>query len=126
MRFTTYPIDHHKGMTVLVYEDNLLWSSRLVKSLKALGHVPIVRTKPDSTKGDADVAIVNLGSDGLEPESLVPALNAQGIHTIGHAGHKETEVLELGRRAGCTTLATNSQLTFKLENLLAQVNGGSA
>jgi hypothetical protein len=112
---------HNIAMTVLVFEDNLIWSSRLVKSLKALGHTPIVRIKPDSSSSDAQVAIVNLGSEGLDPEKLVPALNAAGIHTIGHAGHKETELLEFGRSAGCKTLATNSQLTFKLESLLAAV-----
>jgi hypothetical protein len=108
-------------MTILVYEDNLLWSSRLVKSLRALGHEPIVRTKPDASPDGAKAAIVNLGSAGLEPEKLVPALNAMGIHTIGHAGHKELEIMELGRRCGCTTLATNSQLTFKIESLINQV-----
>ena len=92
-----------------------------MKTLTALGHVAVVRTKPDPTPGDAHVAIVNLGSRALEPDRLVPLLNAAGIHTIGHAGHKETEVLELGRASGCTTIATNSQLTFKLESLLELV-----
>lgn len=34
-------------MTVLVFEDNLMWSSKMVQTLKALGHVPVVRTKPE-------------------------------------------------------------------------------
>ena len=67
-------MDHHSVMTVLVFEDNLLWSSRLVKSLRALGHTPIVRTKPDSAPEGADAAIVNLGSEGLKPEELVPEI----------------------------------------------------
>ena len=59
-------------------------------------------------------AIVNLGSLGLKAETLVPELVALGVHVIGHAGHKEKELLELGRRAGCQTVATNSEITFKI------------
>ena len=113
-------------MVVLVFEDNLLWSSRLFKSLKALGHEPIVRTTPDPSPSGAEVAIVNLGSEKLEPRALVPALNAAGICTIGHAGHKETEVLEFGHDIGCRILATNSQITFHLENLLKSAGNNSA
>lgn len=103
-------------MRVLVYEDNLLWSSRFVKSLRAFGHEPEVRTKPVAE--EAPLAIVNLGSSVLDPETLVPQLVALGVHVIGHAGHKEKEILELGRASGCQTVATNSEITFKLEELI--------
>ena len=103
-------------MRILVYEDNLLWSSRFLKTLRALGHDPEVRTKPDPA--GAPVAIVNLGSPGMNAEALVPALITLGVHVIGHAGHKEKEILELGRAAGCQTVATNSEITYKIEDLL--------
>ena len=105
-------------MTVLVFEDNLLWSARLVKSLRALGHEAIVRTEPDATPGDARVAIVNLGSAKLRADDLVPKLKSYGIRTIGHAGHKETELLAYGASSGCDVVATNSQLTYKLPELI--------
>lgn len=104
-------------MRVLVYEDNLIWSSRLLKSLKGLGHEPVLLTQPAAEA--ADVAIVNLTSPNLKPAQLVPQLVALGVHVIGHAGHVEKDLLELGRAAGCQTLASNGQLTFKLEQLLA-------
>ena len=104
-------------MRILVYEDNLMWSSRLLQSLRALGHEPVLLSKPNPEP--APVAIVNLGTASLTPEVLVPALVGLGVHVIGHAGHKEKDLLALGQAAGCQTVASNSQLTFKLEDLLA-------
>jgi hypothetical protein len=109
-------------MKILVYEDNLLWSSRLAKSIKAFGHEVILRSTPESVAAGAQVAIVNLGTESLKPAELVPALNAQGVYTIGHAGHKETELMQFGQEVGCSRLVTNSQLTFKLDSILSQVN----
>lgn len=101
---------------VLVYEDNLLWSVRIRKSLDAFGHDAVLKTTPDVSEGD--VAIVNLGTASLQPETLVPSLKAQGIYVIGHAGHKEKELHRLGHEWGCDRLATNSELTFKIETIL--------
>lgn len=102
-------------MKVLVYEDNLLWSSRLANSLKKLGHEPILAVERTD---EAAVAIVNLGDPVLM--ALVPLLRASGVVTIGHAGHKEKQLHELGKEAGCDILATNSELTFKIEALLTR------
>jgi hypothetical protein len=107
-------------MRVLVFENNLMWSARLVKTLTALGHEAVVRTELPSSEDRGDVAIVNLGSEALKPELLVPLLTQAGVHVIGHAGHKEKELHALGKAIGCDTLATNSELTFKLEALLAR------
>lgn len=102
-------------MKVWIFEDNLMWSARLVQSLKALGHEPIVVTEiPDDAT--AEYAILNLGASTFA--TLVPALKEKGIITIGHAGHKEKDLLALGREAGCDKIATNSELTYKIESLL--------
>lgn len=106
---------------VLVFEDNLLWSSRLVQTLKALGYGPSVHTSIPSDIEGSRIAIVNLGSAKLNPEELVPNLKLLGVHVIGHAGHKEKEILDLGRLAGCDTIATNSELTFKIEAMLERI-----
>ena len=104
-------------MKVWVFEDNLIWSSRLVKSLRSLGHEPLVTTAVP--EGTAEAAVVNLGSPKLG--ELVPQLRERGVYTIGHAGHKEKDLLQLGREAGCDAIATNSELTFKIESLLQKV-----
>ena len=105
-------------MRILVYEDNLLWASRIVRSLTAFGHEPIALKKPE-VQG-APVAIVNLGSSALEPLDLVPKLRALGVRVIGHAGHKERELLALGAQAGCDIVATNSEITYKIEALIGR------
>ena len=91
-----------------------MWSARLVQSLKALGHAAEVVTS--IPEGDADAAIVNLSSPTFV--SFVPLLKERGVHTIGHAGHKEKDLLKLGAEAGCDKVATNSELTYKIAALL--------
>lgn len=105
-------------MTILIFEDNLLWSSRLLKSCKALGHEPRILTKLSEEVVGPAVAIVNLGSHSIPVEPLVSGLKAKGIGIVAHAGHKEKELHELGRQLGCDRLATNSELTYKLEAIL--------
>ena len=108
-------------MIVLVFETNLMWSSRLMKSLRELGHEPHLRDKmPEESEG-AVAAIVNMGDRSLPAAPLVARLHELGVKVIAHAGHKEKELHELGREAGADILATNSQLTFKLPELIDQV-----
>jgi len=105
-------------MTILIFEDNLIWSARLLKSCQALGHEATILTKlSDDVVGPA-VAIVNLGSQAIPVEPLVSMLKAKGIGIVAHAGHKEKELHELGRQLGCDRLATNGELTYKLEAVL--------
>ena len=103
-------------MKVIVYEDNLMWSPRLAKTITSLGHEAEIRTKPEPAT--SEVAIVNLGDARFAPETLVPALRERGVHVIGHAGHKELNLHELGRQIGCDQLATNRELTYSLARLL--------
>jgi len=51
----------------------------------------------------------------------VVALKAMGAVVIGHAGHKEKELLAAGKEAGCDRLATNSELTNKLHQILQEI-----
>jgi hypothetical protein len=108
-------------MRIWIFEANLMWSSRLVKTLTALGHeAKVVEKIPEGET--ADIAILNLGSHALPAADLAPKLKAIGVKTLAHAGHKETELLELGRNLGIDRLATNSELTFKIEAILAELS----
>jgi hypothetical protein len=107
-------------MKIWVFEDNLMWSARLAHTLKALGHESEVLTQIPAEQR-ADAAIVNLASPSLK--ELVPSLRGLGVYTIGHAGHKEKDLLKLGKEAGCDKIATNSELTFKIETLLSLFPG---
>lgn len=105
-------------MRILIIERNLLWSTRLANAAKALGHAPlVVEYLPETIQ--ADVAIVNLS----DPQVPASELQAAGVKVIAHAGHKETEKLQIGQEAGCDLVVTNSELTHKLGAVLARVAG---
>ncbi|MFI5386908.1 MAG: hypothetical protein ACHQ50_12405 [Fimbriimonadales bacterium] len=99
-----------------------MWSARLVQSLRKLGHEPLLRSKmPDDPEG-AKAAIVNLGDQGLDAKTLVARLHDLGVPVIAHAGHKERDLHELGLEAKAEILASNSQITFKLAELLSSIH----
>jgi len=108
-------------MRILVFESNLMWSSRLSQSLRKLGHDPMLCSEMPADAEGAAAAIVNLGDARLEPTALVARLRGLGVAVIAHAGHKEKDLLELGRKANVEILATNSELTYKLAELLGRV-----
>jgi protein-L-isoaspartate O-methyltransferase len=109
-------------MRVLILEDNLLWSARLQKSIVALGDQATTTDRLPEVL-DFDVAIVNLGSKTIPAQEVVPALRAGGVAVIAHAGHKEKDLLQMGREIECDCLATNSQLTWKIGELLDGFRG---
>ncbi|HVT10779.1 MAG TPA: hypothetical protein VHE55_00815 [Fimbriimonadaceae bacterium] len=112
-------------MRVLIFESNLMWSSRLAKSVRALGHEALIRTAMPESAEEAQAAIINLGDNGLPPKPLVEKLHALGLTVIAHAGHKEKDLHELGKEMNVEILATNSEITYKLESLLEKVTNGS-
>jgi hypothetical protein len=101
-------------MTVWIFESNLIWSSRFVNTAKGSGHEAVVTTA--IPKGIADAAIVNLSDPNVA--TIVATLNERGIYTIAHAGHKEKELIELGKQIKVDRVATNSEITNKLPQML--------
>ncbi len=108
-------------MKVLVFEDNLIWSSRLLQSIRSLGHEPVLIRPNFTDLPEGEVAILNLGSAAFAPEELVSDLRSRGTYVVGHGGHKEGDILQRGRDAGCDAVVSNSTLTFKLADVLANV-----
>jgi hypothetical protein len=106
-------------MKVAIYEDNLLWGPRLLKTVNAFGHEGFLVTVAEPV--EADVAIVNLSSSGFPVETLVPGLRQAGVKVIAHAGHKERELHAAGKDLGCDVLATNSEITHKLPQILEKL-----
>ena len=103
-------------MTVWIFESNLIWSSRFVNTVRGSGHEAVVTSA--IPEGIADAAIVNLGDPNVE--SLVIGLTERGIYTIAHAGHKEKELINLGKQIKVDRVATNSEITNKLPQMLAE------
>ena len=112
-------------MRVLLYEDNLMWSEKLRKTLIGLGHEPVVIGRLTKDQPEAPVAIVNLGSSAWPVEELVKELQSRAIWVIGHEGHKEKEKLQIGKEIGCDYLASNGETTFKLDKILAEFESKS-
>jgi DNA-binding response OmpR family regulator len=107
-------------MKVLMLQDNLMWSARLERSLKALGHEPTTLSEVPDDLDSVDLALVNLSGARFSPEEAIERLRAAGVYVIAHAGHKEKPKLQVGRESGADRVATNSEVTFKLETLLAE------
>jgi hypothetical protein len=85
---------------VLVFERNLLWSSKLLNGLRGLGHEGVMAKQMPVHADGAEFAIINLSEP--DPSTAVSRLHEMGVKVIGHAGHKEKELLELGRAAEWT------------------------
>jgi hypothetical protein len=94
-----------------------MWSSRFALTVNGSGHEGIVATHVP--EGTADVAIVNLSDPNVS--KIVDELNERGIYTIAHAGHKEKELLELGKQIKVSRIATNGEITKRLPQLLSEV-----
>lgn len=103
---------------MLILEDDLLWSERLARGARALGHDAVIVRAGDPPL-DADVGIVNLSSRRLPADVWIPRLRSAGVVTVAHAGHKDTEKLDAGRAAGADLVVTNGTLAAHLERVLA-------
>jgi hypothetical protein len=108
-------------MHILIIENNLIWSSRLSKTAKALGHTVQIFAHFPTEIPAGQIAILNLGSEKLCTPELVEALHASGYKTIGHAGHKEKPLLAHGESMGVHSVVSNSTLTFKLEDVISSL-----
>ncbi|MDX2065401.1 MAG: hypothetical protein SFX74_06630 [Fimbriimonadaceae bacterium] len=117
-------MQYRKLMRVAVLEENLLWGPRLRQTLLAFGHDPHL-VSPKQSAADplpgVEVAIVNLSSTVFPPTEWVPRLRAAGILVIAHAGHKEKDLLEAARGLECDYVATNSEITNKLPQILEKL-----
>ncbi|MCH7945805.1 MAG: hypothetical protein IIC73_07310 [Armatimonadetes bacterium] len=107
-------------MKILILEDNLMWSVRLKKAAQAAGHECSVRSSLDKDLPQSDVAVVGLASRTIDPREAVPGLKSTGAYVIGHAGHKEPDLLELGRALGCDRVVTNGEIARKFVEMVAE------
>lgn len=106
---------------MLILEEDLLWSVRLRNGVTAAGHTPIVFDRPAEELPEADMVLVNLGSRRFPPDEWIPRLRARGVYVIAHTGHKESELIELGKSLVVDRLVTNGMLARRLPDILAKV-----
>jgi hypothetical protein len=100
-------------MTIAILDDNLLWSTRLKRTVEALGHRAVVASPTTEVLPEADVAIVALSPGDPRLEEVLRLLRERGTHLIGHAGHKRARH---SRFAGSRTLPPDpDQLPGRLQ-----------
>lgn len=105
-------------MKVAIYEDNLIWSSRLAGAIKALGHEAIVlRTGDAPLPEGAELVIINLTSPTMDASALLSSINGRTF-VIGHGGHKELAALPEGLKGACNLVTTNGKISMKFEMIL--------
>lgn len=102
-----------------------MWSQRLAQSARALGHEAQVVDRMPAELPLGEAAIVNLGSPKFDLAALVAGLKSQGVFVVGHAGHKEKPLLQLGNEHGCDLVVSNSVITFKFDQVLSQAGARS-
>lgn len=111
-------VGYRRRMRIIIYEDNLLWGVRIKNALSALGHDAVVSAIP-IVDGGFEGAIVNLGLRNLP--DIVASCHQNCIPVIGHAGHKEADLLESGRRLKIEKIVTNGSLIPHLKSHIDQV-----
>lgn len=107
-------------MTLLLFEDDLMWSSRIRVAAQELGIVTIV-VRNLETIPQGDVAIFNLSHRSLQPDAVRARLKESNTPCIAHAGHKEKPKLDEARRLGFDRIATNGEVSRRLLQLLLDV-----
>ncbi len=105
-------------MLVWIFESNLIWSSRFVNLVRGFGYEAVVTTT--LPEGRANAAIVNLSDPNVG--KIAEELRERGVYTIAHAGHKEKDLIELGKQIAVDRIATNGEITKKLESILAEAS----
>jgi CheY-like chemotaxis protein len=112
---------------ILVVDDNLLFSSRLLSGLRQLGAAATlvdvageVVSRARAVKPDA--ILIDLASRSLSSAQRVRELKADAdlasIPIVGYCGHLETQLIDDGRAAGCDVVVANSALVSGLPDVI--------
>jgi CheY-like chemotaxis protein len=119
----------HRALSVIVADDDLLFSTRITASLTNLGHRPLpvdgLGAFRDALNGAPDAAILNLAAfklDALEAIRLAKGdPRTQAVPLLGFCGHADAPRREAARKAGCDLLATNGEVSGSLPRLLERL-----
>jgi CheY-like chemotaxis protein len=116
-------------MRVLVVDDNLLSCTRLLHQARAAGWSTAAcgagQALTGARRARPDVIVVNLVNRSQDPTDLIRILKAEpdlaGIPVLGFCGHADTHRRDAAVDAGCDRVATNSAVSGRLPDLLADL-----
>jgi CheY-like chemotaxis protein len=118
-----------RALTVIVADDDLLFSTRITSALTGLGHRPLrvdgLGAFRDAVYRAPDAAILNLAAfkfDALEAIRLAKGdPRTRAVPLLGFCGHADAPRRAAAREAGCDLLATNGEVSASLPRLLERL-----
>ena len=110
------PTAYNGAMKVWIVTENLFWSARLLRSVRAMGHEAADAGADAVQACDGDWVLLDLSS--LCTAKDVAGWKASGATVVGFAGHKEQEKLATGKEMGCDEVVSNSTITNLLDRVI--------
>jgi CheY-like chemotaxis protein len=118
-----------RTLTVIVADDDLLFSTRITSALAGLGHRPLpvagLAAFRDALHAAPDAAILNLAAfklDALEAIRLAKGdPQTRALPLLGFCGHADAPRRTAALEAGCDLLATNGEVSGSLPRVLERL-----
>lgn len=111
-------------MKVALFEPNLFWEAKARTAVSAVGWQCVAAS--EGQLRDVKAVVVGLYGPEEALRRVVAEAKRHGVPVIGHAGHREKALLNLGRELGCDRVLTNGEFAHRLKSHLeAVVNGPS-
>jgi CheY-like chemotaxis protein len=103
----------------LILDDNLMSAMRLDAQLTRGGWVTRTQRNAETLEEGFDVAIINLGSRGLNGPELIEKCRERGVaRIVGFCGHLEVEIRRAAKAAQIDKILTNDHALSDLLNHL--------
>lgn len=115
-----------RSLTILVADDDLLFSTRIESAVTRQGHrARVVRTATafhSALRERPDAAIVNLAASGMDAIDAIRRTKADPetrmVPVLGFCGHADAARRRAAQDAGCDRVATNGDVSSNLPRLL--------
>jgi hypothetical protein len=107
---------------VVILENDLMWSVRLQKRMQSLGYDAQVIDRWTDEIPYTDIAVINMRSREFPLEKTVDLLKEKKVFILGHVGHKESDLILLGKNLNIDKIVTNSMMIHKLEEILKEIS----
>lgn len=112
---------------VVAFIPDLLFGSTVVSGLKEAGHEPVLASDPDAVRAavpGAAVLIVDLTYDAADRIEAVRLVRPAGVRTLAFYSHVETDVRDLGRKAGFDLVVPRSRMAREGVQLVSRLVAG--
>ena len=111
---------------VVAFVPDLLFGSTVVGSLTAAGHEPVLAADADALRRElptAQALIVDLTYDAPERIEAVRLTRPPGVRTLAFYSHVETDVRDLGLKAGFDLVIPRSRMAREGADLVDRLLG---